>query len=44
MTGKVVFNGSQIREVEVNNWTNGIYFVRMYFENEIQTKRIEILH
>jgi hypothetical protein len=44
MTGKVVFNGSQIRQVEVNNWTNGIYFVRMYFENEIQTKRIEIMH
>jgi hypothetical protein len=44
MTGKMVFNGSQIRQVDVNNWTNGIYFVRMYFENEIQTKRIEILH
>jgi hypothetical protein len=44
MTGKVVFEGNQIREVDANYWTNGIYFVRVYFEDQIQIKRIEIMH
>ena len=44
MTGKVVYTGSQIRRIESNSWTSGIYIVRLHFTNETQTKRIEIMH
>jgi len=44
MTGKVVYTGSQIRRIESNSWTSGIYFVRVHFNDEVQVKRIEIMH
>jgi hypothetical protein len=44
MTGMVVYTGSQIRRIESNSWTSGIYIVRLHFTNQTQTKRIEIMH
>jgi hypothetical protein len=44
MTGMVVYTGSQIRRIESNSWTSGIYIVRLHFTTETQTKRIEIMH
>jgi hypothetical protein len=44
MTGKVVYTGSQVRRIESNSWTSGIYFVRVHFNDEVQVKRIEIMH
>jgi len=44
ISGKVVFNGTGIRQVNTQQLTTGIYLVRIYFNDEIQTKRLEILH
>jgi hypothetical protein len=44
ISGKVVFIGTGIRQVNTQQLTTGIYLVRIYFNDEIQTKRLEILH
>jgi hypothetical protein len=44
VTGKVIFTGNQIRRIDSASWTSGIYFVRLHFTDEVQTKRIEIMH
>ena len=47
MTGNLVFNGSivkanQMLEVNLNGLSAGVYFVRFYSENTVQTKRVVI--
>jgi hypothetical protein len=44
IAGKVVYNGTGVRQVNTQQLTSGIYLVRIYFNNEIQTKRLEIIH
>jgi len=44
ISGKVVFNGTGVRQVNTQQLSTGIYLVRIYFNNEVQTKRLEILH
>ena len=44
ISGKVVFNGTGIHQVNTQQLTTGIYLVHIYFNDEIQTKRLEILH
>jgi hypothetical protein len=44
ISGKIVFNGTGVRQVNTQQLTSGIYLVRIYFQNEIQTKRLEIMH
>jgi hypothetical protein len=44
ISGKVVFNGTGIRQVNTQQLTTGIYLVRIFFNDEIQTKRLEIVH
>lgn len=44
IAGKVVYNGTGVRRVNTQQLTSGIYLVRIYFNNEMQTKRLEIIH
>jgi hypothetical protein len=44
LSGKIVFNGTGVRQVTTAELPEGIYLVRIFFKNEIQVKRIEIMH
>jgi len=44
ISGKVVFNGTGVRQVNTQQLSTGFYLVRIYFNEEIQTKRLEIVH
>jgi hypothetical protein len=44
ISGKVVFSGTGVRQVNTQQLSTGFYLVRIYFNEEIQTKRLEIVH
>jgi hypothetical protein len=44
ISGKVVYQASGVRQVNTDQWSTGLYLVRIYFEDQIQVKRLEILH
>jgi hypothetical protein len=44
ISGKVVYNGTGVIQVNTQQLSTGIYLVRIYFNDEIQTKRLEIVH
>jgi hypothetical protein len=44
ISGKVVYNNKGVRQVNTQQLINGIYLVRIYMADEIQIKRLEILH
>jgi uncharacterized repeat protein (TIGR01451 family) len=44
ISGKVVYYGNDVQQVNTQEFTTGIYLVRIYFKDEILTKRLEIVH
>jgi hypothetical protein len=44
ISGQVVYQASGVRQVNTDQWSTGRYLVRIYFEDQIQVKRLEILH
>jgi hypothetical protein len=44
ISGKLIYRGAWMREISTESWETGMYIVRIHFQNEVQSKRIEILH
>jgi hypothetical protein len=44
ISGKVVFTGSGSRSVTTDQWSTGMYLVRIHFVDQVQVKRVQILH
>ena len=47
ISGKNVFmsaNNSNLTQIETSNWNNGVYFIKIRYNNTVETKKIVIRH